>query len=417
MRGYEFAWVEKTLTVTANATTGWAVTLPRLVDTKGWMAFDGHIHAGPSPDSTVPMAERIRTCAAEGLDVAVHTEHEIIVDWSEARKASGVEKFIADMNGQEVTATLPEHMNMYGVVPDATDPLGGFVPWYLHDIAQMTASMKQRGAQVVTLNHPRMGSDCSYLCRIGWNPLTNTADKPDMTALGLPATATAWTWDFDAVELWNGTKDIFLDPKDPSHSGLWEDWMGWWNGGHLIAAVAVTDVHGWDPPGSPRTYYVSPTDEPSAFQGGDLAAAVKASRLVLSAGAFARVTVNGKAGPGELITDSDGSVDLHVRIEAIPQVDVAWFQVFVNCDEVAKVKTTAPLATLKYDGVLPIKLSKDAHIHVIGWGAGAMPRGFEAYPAERMARVLTNPIRVDADGDGQWTPPGGKTCKYTRKAP
>ncbi len=417
MRGYEYAWVEKTLTVTANATTIWAVTLPHLLNTKGWMAFDGHIHAGPSPDSKVPMVDRIRTCAAEGLDVAVHTDHEIIVDWGEARKASGVEKFVADLVGQEVTASLPEHMNMYGVVPDASDPRGGALAWYQLDLAQLTAAMKQRGAQVVTLNHPRMGSGCSYLCRIGWNSQTNVAEKPDMTAIGLPATATAWTWEFDAVELWNGTKDIFRDPKDPTRTGLWEDWMGWWNGGHFIAGVAVTDVHGWDPPGSPRTYYVSPTDDPNAFQSGDLATSVKAARLVLSAGAFARVSVNGTAGPGEVITDSDGSVDLHVAIEAIPQVDVTWFQVFVNCDEVAKIKTTAPGGIVKYDGVLPIKLSQDAHIHVIGWGTGAMPRGFDAYPPERMARVLTNPIRVDADGDGQWTPPGGKACKYTRKAP
>ena len=32
-------------------------------------------------------------------------------------------------------------------------------------------------------------------------------------------------------------------------------------------------------------------------------------------------------------------------------------------------------------------------------------------------RVLTNPIYVDADGDGSWTAPGGKLCDYAASVP
>jgi hypothetical protein len=31
--------------------------------------------------------------------------------------------------------------------------------------------------------------------------------------------------------------------------------------------------------------------------------------------------------------------------------------------------------------------------------------------------VTTNAIYVDADADGEWTPPGGKTCTYSLDPP
>lgn len=417
MRGFEHARFEAEVKVTAKTATPLKISLPRIVDTTGWMAFDGHVHSAPSGDSSVPMPLRVLTAAVEGLEVIIHTDHEVIVDWQEARKQSGVGAFVADVLGQEVTATLPEHMNMYGVPLDTSHPRGGFVPWYGLDMAQLVAAMKKRGAQIVTLNHPRMGGECAMLCRIKWNPLTAKPEAQDGTVMGLPKDATLWTWDFDAVELWNGTKDIYLDPANPDRTGLFEDWMSWWNTGHFIAGVAVTDEHGMEPLGSPRTYYKAKTDDPQAFDLADMTAAIKNDRLQLSAGAFAHVTANAVAGPGDQVTDSDGSVDLQVRIEALPQVDVAWLQVFVNCDEVAKVKATAPGGVVKFDGMLKVKVAQDAHIVVAAWGEKPMPRGMFQYAPEKLARVLTNPLRVDANGDGKWTPPGGKTCVYTRKGP
>ena len=161
--------------------------------------MDGHVHAAPSPDSTVPLHVRYATAAAEGLEVIIHTEHEIIVDPAPALKASGVQGKVAAVVGEEVTATSPEHTNMYGVPLHDATIRGDPVRWFGLDIAQIFAAENGRGAQIRSLNHPRGYSpgDCSYMCAIRWNRLTGKPDVTDPTLIGLPAGSQLWSWDFE----------------------------------------------------------------------------------------------------------------------------------------------------------------------------------------------------------------------------
>ena len=417
-RGYHYRPWSGAVIVAPNKSTLVKPILKRVVDTSGWMSFDGHVHAAPSPDSTVPLAERYRGAAAEGLDVVIHTEHEIIVNSEPAREASGVAKWVRGVAGQEVTATLPEHTNMVGVKPDPSHRRGAPVKWYGLDIDQIYAAEDARGAGFVALNHPRKG--CNWLCVIGWDRLKIGATLTDPTAVGLPAGATLWSWNFDAVELLNGMDSgVFLDSAAPTKTGTFEDWMSFWNGGHRITALGVTDVHGDGPPGQPRTFFKVPKDDLAAFTDAWLIDAVKAGRTMVSAGAFARVTIDGK-GPGELVTvtvsgagGAVGSVVMKVRIEAIPEIDVTRVVVLVNCDTALDVPTTAPDGVVKLDTTLTVPLSQDSHIVVLAFGKKPMPKGLQGVNAAKVPRVVTNPIRVDVDGDGKWTPPGGKLCDVT----
>jgi hypothetical protein len=49
--------------------------------------------------------------------------------------------------------------------------------------------------------------------------------------------------------------------------------------------------------------------------------------------------------------------------------------------------------------------------------SSAIPEGLKNFNPNRVPRFTTNAIYVDADSDGVWTPPGGKTCTYTIEAP
>jgi hypothetical protein len=419
-RGYTYRPFVTQVTVAPNVTTPVEAKLEKVVDTTGWMAFDGHVHAAPSPDSAVPLAMRYRSAAAEGLEIIVHTEHEIIMDPEPARQASGVAAWVRGVIGEEVTATLPEHTNMMGVTPDLSHPRGAPVKWYGLDLAQIYKAERERGAGIVALNHPRKG--CNWLCVIGWDRIKAAPTLQDPTVVGLPASATLWSWDFDAVELLGGMDTrLFNDPSQPESSGTFEDWMSFWNSGHYVAALGVTDVHDWGQPGSPRTYFPVPSDDLAAFQTKWMVDAVTAGHTVVSAGAFARVSVvgsaggsGGSAGPGDMASSlalKDGAVALKVRIEAIPEVDVTRVLVLVNCDTVLDLKATAPEAVVKFDQVVNVPLSVDSHIVVLAFGKNAMPIGMENAVASKVPRVVTNPIRVDVDGDGKWTPPGGRVCK------
>jgi hypothetical protein len=138
---------------------------------------------------------------------------------------------------------------------------------------------------------------------------------------------------------------------------------------------------------------------------------------VVSDGAYARVRTNGWAGPGDLVTDTDGRVDLWVRIEAIPEIDVSHFKVFVNCDEVLNIPCLGTDGVAKYDGILEVPVPADGHIVVVGFGQDLLPRGMPEFGPSGIPRFTTNAVYVDVDGNGIYDSPGGKACAYTLDPP
>ena len=299
-------------------------------------------------------------------------------------------------------------------VPEQPEAIkGGPVAWYGLDLPSIFAAERLRGAQIVALNHPRNG--CNYMCLIKYNRLTGVPTLTDPTVLGLPAGSALWTWNFDAFEYQNGTQDPFVNTSLPDATGTFEDWMSFLNLGHRITAVSNTDAHNYEIVGCPRNYFVSSTDLPAHFVEADLVNAIKQGRVLTSTGAFARVTVDGTAGMGDLITDRDGTVSVHVHIEAIPEIDVTRFKIFVNCRQAASVNTTNPNGTVKYDGTVNVTVptTKDANIVVLGFGANYLPRGFQQFSPTRVPRFTTNAIYIDGNGSGTYTAPGTQTCTYT----
>lgn len=409
-RGFEYSPLLQDVTIEAEQTTALDVVLDRVLNTEGYMSMDGHIHAGPSPDSGVTIPQRLITLAAEGLEIAVSTDHENMTPWAPYIPGIGLEPWINTVLGAEVTATLPEHSNAYPF-SDLTDehPRGRPVRWYGLPIGEFYAASRARGAEVVALNHPRNG--CSYMCIVDYNRMTGEANVDSAEELGFAPGSDLWSWDFDTIEFMNGHADPFVDPSRPQSTGLFEDWMSFHNLGHRITATGVTDVHGLDAQGSPRNYVLMPTDEPSEFTDDMLVDSMLGGRSLVSAGAFAHVTLDG-AELGETTT-VDGSGTLDIRVEALPEVDVSTVLVFGNCDQIASIPTDSPDQVIKLITALEFVFEVDTHVVVAGFGTGSMPRGLRDYNPSRVPRFVTNPIFVDADGDGEFTAPGGKTCEYT----
>lgn len=409
-RGFEYSIAEMSLAVTAGITTPLNASLEHMIDTQGFMSFDAHVHADPSPDSYVKEADRIRTAAATGLEVVVATDHEIITDLAPAVREAGAEAFVATVMGQEVTAGIPNHTIAYPLQHDPNSlmpngkPRRQFVAWHGLDIAQIFAEEARRGAQVRTLAHPR--SD--YLNLIQWDRIAGAPGMTDPTRLGFDADAQLWSWDFEAMEYMNGPSAVFS-------SGLFEDWMSFLNHGHRITATGASDVHGFELPGMPRNYFPASSDRPGAFRENELVSAVQNGRLLVSTGAFARIAVNDTSTMGDTLTDTDGRVDLSLQVQALPQIDVEHVRVYVNCDEVARYEATQAVGSVvKLDGhwELPLPANEDAHIVVQGFGRLPFPRELPQFDATEVPRFVTNPVYVDGDGDGVFTAPGGKQCRF-----
>lgn len=400
-RGYEFAPVSGVVEVGAPDAAPLAVTMTRVVDTSGYLSVDTHVHAAPSPDSRVDTELRVLNSAAHGLEVIVATEHEIVHSLQPAVDASGLGHLIATVTGQEVTATSPEHMTMLGVEPDGSQR-GGIVEWYQLSFGELVQAIRDRGAGIVIFNHP------GYLHRIGWDRVAGAPTVTDPTLFGLTADKDLWAWGFDGVEVQNGHGS----PFDGVGSGRFDDWMSFLNHGQRVTGIGCSDAHGTADVGFPRTYYASPTDDPAEMEIADVVGALADGRAVISSGAFLRVTANGAAGPGDTLEAPGGAVDLHVHVEALPEVDVTHVKVLANCHEVANVAATAPYEVVKLDAVIPLELPGDAHVVVLAFGVDPMPEGLLDYDASRTARAMSNPVFVDADGSGAFDAPGGHVCDY-----
>lgn len=406
-RGFEHAPATREVTIAAGTPTRVEVEMPRVVDTRGWISVDGHVHASPSADSDVLPELRFATAATEGLDVMVQTDHEAIVDLSPVLQASPWSGHVQTVLGEEVTATIPEHLNMWGVRVGPEDgPRGNPVVWYQRDIAELYAAMRERGAGVVQLNHPSWMNDIRY------DVVTGELGETDPTRWGLAPGAALWSWDLDAIELQNGFKFIFGDGAQPGSDSLFRAWSSFFNLGHRVTAVGVSDVHGRDRPGDARTYVPVLDDSLDAFLEDPMIAAVVDGRAVVSTGAFLEVQARAAgttAGLGDTLVTADGRLQLDLDVQALPGIRVDRAVVFANCDAVAVVDATAPDDVLKLDTTLSLDLEADAWISVAAFGSGAYPRGL-AQPPAHVARAISNPIFVDVDGNGRFDAPGGKVC-------
>ncbi|MCG8670801.1 MAG: CehA/McbA family metallohydrolase [Pseudomonadales bacterium] len=403
--GWEYEVVEKSITVVPGEVTPLAATLKHWVDTTGYMTFDAHVHSSPSPDSTVSPVDRITTAAAAGLEVVVSTDHEIVTDLSPAVIGAGLQDWVATVIGQEVTAGMPNHTIAYPLPKQEDQPRGNPIEWYGMSIGDIYAAERARGAQVRTLAHPRL----DLLNVIEWDRIEGAPTKANNDGLGIPEGADMWSWDFEAMEYMNGVEKIFS-------TGLYEDWMSFINHGYRITATGSSDMHYHQTPGMPRNYYKSSTDNPAEFVEQELVDSVLNNHIVVSTGAFARVAINDSAEMGDTITDTDGSVDLYLHVEALPQTDMSHMVAYVNCDETLILPAENPSdSAIKFSDTVALTLpeGKDAHVVVLGFGAERMNRELPQYDPVEIPRFTTNPIYVDGDGNGIFDAPGGKTCQYT----
>ena len=173
-------------------------------------------------------------------------------------------------------------------------------------------------------------------------------------------------------------------------------WLGLLQG-EVRTATANSDSHkARSIVALPVNYVRVAGDRPETFDPGEFREALLGGRVCGTTGPILEVSLDG-AGPGQLRSAGEGELGITVR--AAPWVPVATARVFVNAERVAELPVTAGDQT-----TLPLTFRRDAFVFVEVEGtsdaayAGAAP-GYTPF-------AFCNPIFVDADGDGAWTPPG-----------
>jgi hypothetical protein len=359
--------------VNRNTHTKLDLMVARTVDTVGWISADFHVHAVPSPDSGVSLADRVTTFVAEGVEFLASSDHDAITDYAPVIEELGLEPWLSSTPGTEVTTIEVGHFLGF---PLAWDPLadrGGALDWTGLEPQEIIDGIRDLGEEkiadpVVVVAHPRDGM-LGYLDQYGFDPFSGTDGKvvanPSLfTDLANSQISTAqFSMDFDAMELLNGKRfeiirsattheheqiaeipgsvsvfdllsrtteeqndliagTTFLSPEMP---GPLDDWFTMLNLGYRITALGNSDTHSKTKTeaGCPRNYVQVDTDDPAAVTAAMVAEAVREGRVVASYGPFIRfgANENWKNGPGSTITGRD-PISLHIEVQT-----PGWFEV------------------------------------------------------------------------------------------
>jgi hypothetical protein len=225
--------------------------------------------------------------------------------------------------------------------------------------------------------------------------------------------------------------------------GVLDDWFMLNNLGLRYTALGNSDTHGFTSTeaGCPRNFVVADTDEPGFLDEGAIARAVKEGRVVASFGPFIRFYTGTETyGPGSDVRALNGSLDLTIEVQSPSWIGISRVELYENGRMIREWTGSEldPDAILKLATEHRVEPSQDSWYVIVAMGetdlspvftpvefppiqledivSGALagiaigsfldapvphPRDFPLYPY-----AVTNPIWVDADGDGVWTPPG-----------
>lgn len=430
-RGIEYSLHKEAITLADGDQANVEARLGHVVDTTGWMSGDLHVHAIASPDSPIGNIERLKSFMAEGTDVIVATDHEIITDFTPflASIPDG-DRFLASITGVELTTFDYGHYNAFPLVRDDTKRNGGAPDWGNGNDAGMTpgelmASLHAfPGDQVVQLNHARNGffSALNLDTRTLWSRAQPEwyrirAVEPD------PDTGDTRLFDdrFTALEIMNGHS--VTDTNMLIH-----DWFALLNRGLLRTGTAVSDTHkrhGYS--GTPRTYVRTGEDDPKKLDRAVFARELNAMRAVGTNGPFldAKLEAAGKsAGPGETLKAGDGRVTLKLEVRTPDWMNVAEALVYVNTRDTETDGTQSPPNTLPAPhtraalsfGTVAVgdhqakraTASFDLELDEDAWVVVFVQGGSDLFPVVGKGgvtpRAFTNPILVDVGAEG-WTAP------------
>ncbi|HUT79116.1 MAG TPA: CehA/McbA family metallohydrolase [Polyangia bacterium] len=396
--GLEFSVTTAEIAVAEGKGAMLRTTLDREFDPAGWIAAEFHIHAEPSFDSSVSLQDRVTSLLAEGIGFSVATDHNVVTDYGPAINDLGATEILGSARGVEVTTERPKwgHFNVWPYpAGEPTPPFSGQDPR-----AILAAIRAAAPGAILQVNHPRMMQhNIGYFGIGGLDTASGVAANPDYSP------------DFDAVEVWNGMDNNDLEVTYRNVA----EWFELLNLGLRYTATGNSDSHvliyQWA--GYPRNWVRTggagiPTPEA-------MAEAVRAGRVQVSSGPFIALKVGGGE-PGDLVAATGGRVRTDVEVLAAAWVDTDVVEIWVG-GELAAESALAKGGNGALRGRLGLWLPVPRDSWVVAVVRGDTPLT-EVLPYTKLTPfAFTNPVFVDADGDGRFTAPNAPVAGLDAGAP
>jgi len=187
------------------------------------------------------------------------------------------------------------------------------------------------------------------------------------------------------------------------------DWYALLNEGWRIAITGNSDSHSiHNRAGYPRNLVPVSTQDLAALDLQEVWSGLLAQSSVVCAGPVLSVAAQDAAGdappvgPGGLLDAPGGEVQLHLLVRAAEFVPTGQAVVVVNGVADAPLPIPAGQQPLRLDTWHDLRLDADSWVVVLVYGDG----GLAPVVPGAQSMAVSNPIYVDADGDGDWTAPG-----------
>jgi len=375
-RGYEYELLDTPVTADPSTPVVVEAKLQRTVDTAGVMCADFHIHSFYSADSSDPADEKVKGAIVDGLDIAVSSEHEWIIDFQPIIQRLGLTKWAFGMPSQELTTFTWGHFGVIPLHPRPGAPNNGAVDWVGK---QPPAFFKQVSElpenPVLIINHPSGASGfSSYFTAAGFERTTASGD-PEL-----------WSTQFGAVEVFNDSD------FNANRTSSVADWFALLNAGHTYWATGASDSHDHrtSPVGYPRTCMRFGHDDPTKLTPELVRDVLRSGAATVSGGLY--ITAEGPGGIGPGGNASAGSYKVVVQ-------SPSWFsasslEVIVDGTTTETIPLTAQASAepgKRYEATVNVAPSQSSSRHWVVFHARGEGDLSPLHP-ERKPFAVTNPI-------------------------
>jgi hypothetical protein len=392
-RGFEYSLASTVVTLPFENPGPVRLEIRREVPTGMLAACDTHLHTLQlSGHGDSSLEERMLTLAGEGIDLPIATEHNQHASYKAEAERTGMARYFTAVDGNEVT-TSKGHFNVFPITSGAAVPDAKVTDW-----PKLMESIRAAGAQVIILNHPRSKhNDFVPFAPENFNGLTGENRR-------------GFEFTFDAMELVNS------GALRSEYMQVYRDWFALLNYGYRVTAVGASDSHDVNRymVGQGRTYIVCRDADPSKIDVAEAAKNLKEGRALVSMGLLTHLKVDARWGVGDLATGLKDEVQVDVAVWGPGWTKAEEIALYANGVRIREAKVEGQKAGEKARALWKIpRPAQDTHLVAIATGPGVrnltwpIPHPYQPTTPAWSPYVIgsTNPVWLDADGDGTFTAP------------
>lgn len=414
-RGPEYSVQLTAITVASGEEAVLGINAPtRVLTSKGYLAVDFHVHSGHSFDNNLSDVPRIKSFVAQGAEVLVATEHDTLYDFTDLIHDMGLGSLLKTVTGTELTTELGSPAAPYGIghanvfplevqplAPRRGAPKNENLRW--RDI--IAKLHKRAEPPIVQINHPldgnlgelSIGKYFSHMSMPGkaFDPRQPLTSEPNNVMVDPDPVTGVRDIDFDVIEVENGNRwgKRYVATRD--------DWFALLRQGVHMVAAANSDSHGVEDTelvANVRNMVFTGADDLANYSEKAFLQAIRDGNLYGTNGPLLTVTVNGTVMGG--LAGGEKPI-LSLRVDAADWMTVDHYLVYIN----GELTSEGPLRVAETLAIpLTIAPTIDAFVTVEVTGP------ITDLSSEVIGQVppfaFSNPIYVDGNGDGKFTPIG-----------